>query len=120
MTRKNPFSKYEELGEPKVRELLAAGRLGSITSPGHDDASSWLKLLEYKRALADAERAEAREDTSLSISKSALEASIEANLLAVEARDNARRANTIAIIAMILSATIAISMIILQLLIRKP
>jgi hypothetical protein len=108
MNRRNPFAEYEKLGETKVRELLAAGRFGSPTSYNHDKASSWLKLLEDRRTLAAAERAETREEISLSISRKAMEASMEANSIALKARSAARRANTIAIIAMILSVIIAI------------
>lgn len=100
MTRKNPFAKYEELGEVKVRELLAAGVFGSTGSPGHDEASSWLRLLDHKRSISETARAEAREERSLAISEEALRIS--------------RRANKTAISAIILSAATAIAVAIIQ------
>jgi hypothetical protein len=112
MVRKNPFSEYEKVGESKVRELLAAGRFGNPGSYNHDKASSWLKLLDDKRALVSAERAEAREEEKLFISRRALQSSIEANSIASRARDDARSARRIALIAVIFSGIIAIMAII--------
>ena len=100
MTRKNPFAQYEEWGEEKVRHLLATGRI-QVGSPNHNKMSSWLKLQEDKRSSMEAVRVAEREDKTLSIDRKALEASTEANSLAAQARADARRANTIAISAII-------------------
>ncbi|OGW12089.1 MAG: hypothetical protein A3G93_07080 [Nitrospinae bacterium RIFCSPLOWO2_12_FULL_45_22] len=107
MTRKNPFAQYEEWGEEKVRHLLATGRI-QPGSESHNKMSSWLKLLDDKRTVVQAVRAETREEETLSISRKALQASEEANSIASKARFEARQANIIAIIAMILSGIIAI------------
>src|SRR3972149_393556 len=109
MTRRNPFAQYEEWGEEKVRHLLATGRI-QVGSPNHNKMSSWLKLQEDKRSSMEAVRVAEREDKTLSIDRKALEASTEANSLALEANfiasetwRVARRANIIAISAIILS-----------------
>lgn len=77
----------EQRGEAVVREAFLNGEYGSGDSPHHTQVREWLRSKE-------GERAERKTDLSLSNSENAVSL--------------ARRANTIAIIAMILSAIIAI------------
>lgn len=81
------FAKLDaEDTELSVREALAAGRYNSRRAAL---AEEWLRRREDAQQTEATARAEAREDESLSISKSALAAATEANRIASEARDSA-------------------------------
>ena len=85
------IKRLESMPLDQARLEIALEKCGNIGSPNHALASSWL-------AAKQASVRDVREEKTLSI---------------------ARRANTIAIIAMILSVAMAISMIIIQLLTKK-
>lgn len=102
----------EKWGEPEVRSRLTRGEFKHERSM----LSAIEKWLESK----EAERKSAREVEALSIARRANEISEDANSIARRALSNsesarreARRANIIATAAMILSAAIAISAIII-------
>lgn len=88
----------------EARKSIASGKFGSLGSPDHTFASKYL-------ASKEATLRDNREDEILSISHKALAISEEANSIASKAKSEARCANKIAIIAIILPtimATIAI------------
>ena len=72
MIRKNPFKEYEELGEERVREGLAAGNYGRPDSEMYRKASGWLSMLDKQREDDLAARRDSREAEALSISRKAL------------------------------------------------
>jgi type IV secretory pathway component VirB8 len=80
-----------------VRERLASGKYHSEQV---DIVKEWLRRKEEERSAETADRAEAREEENLSISRKALR--------------NSQRANIIAIIAMVLSAATAIIVAVIQ------
>jgi hypothetical protein len=91
-TANDLFAKCERDGEETVRKRLAQRDYCT-----HDEipiVEEWLRSKEEQRTLASLAKRDEREEKTLSI---------------------ARRANTIAIIAMILSAIITLAMIIIQL-----
>ncbi|MEK6909907.1 MAG: hypothetical protein AABW61_02400 [Candidatus Aenigmatarchaeota archaeon] len=97
------FAKCERDGEETVRKRLAQKNYCT-----HDEipiVEEWLRHKDEERAIATASKRDKREEETLSIAK--------------EANRIARRANINAIIAMILSAIIALAMIIIQLSTKK-
>ena len=96
----------EKLGEPEARRRLLKGNYGH-SGETFSRVKAWLDSKEDARKSEADSRAERREEESLSIAR-------EANSLARKAFLNSRRANNIAITAMILSAATAIIVAIIQ------
>jgi hypothetical protein len=113
------FSELASQGEEFVRKRLARGDFANHKIPL---VQEWLRLQEERRLNNAVSRSEAREEESLSISRKALAISEEANSISKEsnsisrnansisdkARRYARWSNIIAIIAIIISAAVAI------------
>lgn len=97
MGSKNPFQEYEQTGEEKVRQGLAAGLYGKPDCTMYQKASGWLSLLDNNRR-------DAREKETLSIAE-------EANNIASDALSFTKRSSRIdriiAIIAIIIAAIAA-------------
>lgn len=91
--------------ELAVRETLAAGRYNSRRAAL---AQEWLRRREDARQVEATTRAQAREDESLSIARSALSAAIEANRIASEARNSAAAQARWAMWAAIIAAVAAV------------
>ncbi|ARU30756.1 hypothetical protein CAP31_03060 [Sulfuriferula sp. AH1] len=89
------FIRFESLGAPSVEAATESGELSKGALKQF--ATEWLLSKE-----------ESRKDESLSISRKALAASVEANSLAAVASRKAERANNIAIMAIICSAAAAL------------
>jgi len=87
----------QELGKEEVRRRLLAGDYGDKGAFLHEVAQEWLDAEELATREASEARAERREEAMLSAAK-------EANRVASQARSDARRANLIAIIAIIIAA----------------
>lgn len=87
--------RLEALGEDAVRVELAKGNMGDVpTHPYRRVVEDWLRSQSSIREAASADRAEAREEENLSISRKALA--------------NSERATRIAISAIVLSISMAI------------
>jgi hypothetical protein len=99
------FSELASQGEEVVRKRLARGDFANHKIPL---VQEWLRLQEERRLNNAVSRSEAREEESLSISRKALAISEEANSISDKARRYARWSNIIAIIAIIISAAVAI------------
>src|SRR3990172_2502011 len=102
------LASLEKMGEEKVREEHAKLKWGK---PGDIDyilVDNWLLSKASEREVAAVSRAEAREETALSISEEANRIASDALAEARSANSVARRANRIAIIALIIAATAVI------------
>lgn len=100
----NPYDvlpELESLGETEVCRRLPTGEFGEEDSILRSVVENWLASQESVRKAAAEARSETREEAMLSTAR-------EANSIALKARSEARRANIIAIIAMILSTITAI------------
>ncbi len=105
-TDKSLIKKLEFYGETKVRTMLLHKQFGSDGHPNYGVVESW--LLEQERKATDLAglRAEDREERSLSISESAL--------------SEARKANSVAKAAIILSVITAIIVAVIQVINVSP
>jgi hypothetical protein len=100
------FAKLDaEDNELGVREALAASRYNSRRAAL---AEEWLRRKEDARQAEATSRAEALEDESLSIARSALSAATDANRIASEARDSAAAQARWAMWAAIIAAVAAV------------
>ena len=97
---------FDALGERAVRDQLNSGKYGHEGIPEFDFVSAWLADAEFARLATDSAKRDAREEETLSIARSAL--------------FNSKRANTIAIIAITLSAATAIIVAVVQFIGPKP
>ncbi len=100
------LSYIETLGEAGVLMAIAKGEFGGRGATMLFEAEAWLRAKAVLRSKADSDKRDAREEQTLSI--------------AAQARSEARRANTIAIIAMVLSTIIAASGIIIGVIFSRP
>ena len=97
------YAKFTAIGEAEVRQKVTTGH---ISGKNRRYADAWLAELDAKAAA----RADAREEESLSISRSALSTSQEANSIARSALHSAKMANIWAAIAALIAAiAIAVS-----------
>jgi len=94
-------AELEKLGSNEVRAKLARGEYGDIGSDLQLFVERWLSSDDGISKSTSESRAEAQEEESLSIAR-------KSNSIASKARSEARRANIIAIIAMMLSTITAI------------
>ena len=91
------FSEFQLSGVPSIKASTLKGELSSGVR--HPIALEWLESKEEYRA----SRRDEREEESLSISRKALLISQDANTIASKARDNAKWANRIALVAILFS-----------------
>lgn len=104
-------AELERQGPKEIRLQLASHIMyfgGPDTERGRF-ASAWLKIKADEAAEVAASQRDEREKETLDIARKALAASVAANSEAALARASARRANHIAIAAIVFSAAIAIS-----------
>ena len=102
----NYDSEFEELGEPEVRRRLSLKQGLHVTR--WPAAEAWL----LRKAAERTERSEERETEAISISRTALRNSDDANSIAAKALDSSRFSNRLAISAIVLSIAMAIQEII--------
>ncbi|MPZ78253.1 MAG: hypothetical protein GEU77_17215 [Deltaproteobacteria bacterium] len=92
----------DRIGEAEVRTRLARGDFGMLGSTKSRAVNKWL-------ASKESERLTAKETRALSISEEATSIAHKAHSIAAEALSHSRRANVIAMIAMICSVIAVIS-----------
>jgi hypothetical protein len=125
-TKEKFWAELASLGEAEVRIRIANQR---YSSSNHERslAEEWLRQEEASRTSEAAAKRDAREEETLAIARDALsiseratKSSERANEIADSARVNSRRANIIAISAIVLSIITAIIITIIQIMYAKP
>jgi hypothetical protein len=112
---KDTLARLESIGVEAVLIEMAEGKHGQPTSQMREGVESWLRSKAVASEAVASARRDAREEETLSIARKAIAISEEANAIseratstAASARESSRRANAIAIIAIVFATATAI------------